>query len=74
MHNRLRELRTERRLTQAALGALVGASRQTINLIENGHHDPSLALAFAIGRRFGLPIEAIFFDSPLSAGVPGPNT
>jgi putative transcriptional regulator len=64
MHNRLRELRIERRLTQAALGALVGASRQTINLIENAHHDPSLALAFAISRLFALPIETIFFDTP----------
>ncbi|WP_395397785.1 helix-turn-helix transcriptional regulator [Novosphingobium sp. BL-8A] len=62
MHNRLRELRNERGLTQAGLAMLVGTSRQTINLIENARNDPSLSLAFAIGRVFGLPLESIFDD------------
>ncbi|WP_312846184.1 MULTISPECIES: helix-turn-helix transcriptional regulator [Sphingomonadaceae] len=63
MHNRLRELRSQHGLTQAALASQVGASRQTINLIENARHDPSLSLAFAIARLFGLPIETIFFEA-----------
>jgi putative transcriptional regulator len=60
--NRLRELRAEHGLSQAELGGRVGVSRQAINLIENGRHDPSLSLAFAMARVFGLPIEAIFVE------------
>jgi putative transcriptional regulator len=60
MKNQLRELRTGLGLSQAELGGRVGVSRQAINLIENGRHDPSLSLAFAIARIFGLPVESIF--------------
>ena len=60
MNNRLRVLRAERRLSQAELAELVGVSRQTVNAIEVGRHDPSLPLAFRIARVFGQPIEAIF--------------
>lgn len=62
MNNRLRKLRAERGLSQAELGGRVGVSRQAINLIENGKHDPSLSLAFAIARVFGLPVEAVFVE------------
>lgn len=62
MNNRLRVLRAERRLSQAELAELVDVSRQTVNAIEVGKHDPSLPLAFRIARVFGQPIEAIFSD------------
>ena len=55
-------LRAERRLSQADLAGLVDVSRQTVNAIEVGKHDPSLPLAFRIARVFGQPIEAIFAD------------
>jgi putative transcriptional regulator len=35
-------------------------SRQAINAIENGKHDPSLSLAFAIARLFGETVDSIF--------------
>lgn len=41
---------------------VLGVSRQTVNAIETGRHDPSLPLAFAIGRFFGLPVEAVFVE------------
>ena len=37
-------------------------SRQAVNAIETGKYDPSLPLAFRIGRLFGLTIEEIFDD------------
>lgn len=58
--NRIRELRTERDWTQADLADRLEVSRQTINTIEMGRYDPSLPLAFAIARLFGLSIEEIF--------------
>ena len=60
MKNRLRVLRAEREWTQAHLAKELGVSRQTVNAIETGRYDPSLPLAFRIGRLFGQPIEQIF--------------
>ena len=60
MKNRVRELRTERGWSQAALAELLDVSRQTINAIETGRYDPSLPLAFAIAKLFQTKIEVIF--------------
>ncbi len=60
MKNRIRELRAERGWTQADLGELLDVSRQTVNALETGRHDPSLTLAFAIAEVFGRTIENIF--------------
>jgi len=62
MKNRLRELRAERGWSQTELGERLNVSRQTVNAIENERYDPSLPLAFAIARVFGLRIEEIFED------------
>lgn len=60
MLNHLRELRTGRGLSQGALGAELGVSRQTINAIETGKYDPSLPLAIKIARYFGTYVETVF--------------
>jgi len=60
MKNRLRELRTVREWSQSDLADKLGVSRQTINAIETEKYDPSLPLAFKVGRLFKLPIENIF--------------
>ena len=62
MKNRLRVLRAERGWSQAELGGRIGVSRQAVNAIETGKHDPSLPLAFRLARIFGLSIEEIFDD------------
>lgn len=62
MDNRLRVLRAEHGWSQADLGERLGVSRQAINAIETGKHDPSLPLAFRIARLFGQGIEQIFKD------------
>jgi putative transcriptional regulator len=64
MNNRLRELRTERRWSQADLADRLDVSRQTINALETGRYDPSLPLAFKISAVFDLPLEALFFPEP----------
>lgn len=66
MHNRLKELRAERSWSQSELAQRLEVSRQSVNAIETGKYDPSLPLAFRIGRVFGLPIEAIFSDEVTS--------
>ncbi len=62
MRNRLRVLRAERGWSQAELGGRIGVSRQAVNAIETGKHDPSLPLAFKLARLFGMSIEEIFED------------
>lgn len=62
MDNQLRVLRAERNWSQAELGGRLGVSRQAVNAIETGKHDPSLPLAFRIARLFEQPIEDIFSD------------
>lgn len=62
MNNRLKVLRAERNWSQAELAEQLGVSRQTVNALETGRYDPSLPLAFKIGRVFGQPIESIFSD------------
>ena len=60
MKNRIHVLRAERRWSQAALGERVGVSRQAINAIETGKHDPSLSLAFKIAEAFDLRVDDVF--------------
>jgi putative transcriptional regulator len=63
MDNDVRKRRTERGLSQAALGQALGVSRQTINAIEKGRYLPSLPLAIALARHFGTSVEEMFSDN-----------
>ncbi len=61
--NRLRVLRAEKKWSQARLAEAVGVSRQAINTIENGRHDPSITLAYRIARALDVAIgDAFQFD------------
>lgn len=62
MQNRLRELRAVHGWSQAELAGRIDVSRQAINAIETGKHDPSLSLAFRIARIFMKSIEEVFDD------------
>lgn len=61
MKNRVRDLRAERKWSQADLADRLDVSRQTINSIETGKYDPSLPLAFRIAALFHNRIEEVFF-------------
>lgn len=60
LHNRLREVREARGLTQGQLAELVGVSRKTINTVENGVFVPSTLIALKLARALGEPVEALF--------------
>ena len=60
LRNDVKVRRLERDLSQAELAKAVRVSRQTINSIETGKYVPSLPLALALGRFFGVPIEEMF--------------
>lgn len=63
LRNRLREVRTEKKLSQAQLAAMVGVSRNTISSIETGQFNPTaklaLILCIALDRKFE---DLFYFD------------
>jgi putative transcriptional regulator len=60
MNNRLKDLRTQRKVSQNALAEALSVSRQTINSIENGKFDPSLTLVMKLTRYFEVSLDEIF--------------
>lgn len=60
LYNRLKEHRARIGVNQQELGAMVGASRQTISLIERGDYSPSVTLALKIATVFGVSVEDVF--------------
>jgi putative transcriptional regulator len=62
MKNKVRELRVKHDVAQGQLAEAMGVSRQTINSIENERYTPSLPLALALARHFGVTVEEMFDD------------
>lgn len=60
LKNKLKEHRAKIGVNQQELGRMVGASRQTISLIERGDYSPSIVLALKIAKVCGVPVEDIF--------------
>ena len=58
--NAVYALRAKEGLTQEALAARVGVTRQTIISIEKGNYTPSVLLALKLAAVFKVPIEALF--------------
>ena len=56
------QARTEKGLSQEALAAAVGVSRQTINAIEKGDYNPTIRLCISICRVLGLTLNDLFWD------------
>ena len=61
LYNRLKEIRTERGLTQAQLAERVGVTRKTVNTVENGVFSPSALLAIKLARELSVPVEQLFW-------------
>lgn len=61
LKNRLKDIRTEKGLSQSTLAEMVGVSRNTISSIETGQFCPTaklaLILCIALDRRF----EDVFY-------------
>jgi putative transcriptional regulator len=65
IENQIRRLRFDHgEMTQEALAARVGVTRQTIIAVEQAKYSPSLDVAFRIADAFGVPLEAVFQYHP----------
>ena len=62
--NRIRNLRLEANLSQQELAEQVGATRQTINAIEQEKYSPSLELAFRLVLVFNAEFGDVFQFHP----------
>lgn len=59
---RMRDARTRLGLSQTDLAERVGATRQTIGLIEAGRYNPSLKLCTAICKALGATLNDLFWN------------
>ena len=58
----MKQARSEKGLSQEALAAAVGVSRQTINAIEKGDYNPTIRLCISICRVLGLTLNDLFWE------------
>lgn len=61
LKNRLREIRAEKRMSQAQLAQLVGVSRNTISSIETGQFCPTAKLALVLCVALDKKFEEVFY-------------
>lgn len=61
LKNRVKEVRTEKKLSQVHLAELVSVSRQTISSIENGQFSPTAKLALIICIALDKKFEDLFY-------------
>ena len=61
LKNRIKEARTEQKLSQAALAELVGVSRNTISSIETGQFSPTATLALILCIALDKKFEELFY-------------
>ena len=60
LYNSLKEYRARLGINQQELGKRVGASRQTISLMERGDDSPSVTRALKIAKECNATVEEIF--------------
>lgn len=57
----LRQARNDKGLSQADLARIIGVSRQTINMIENGDYNPTLLLCIKICKVLDKTLDQLFW-------------
>lgn len=61
LHNNLKQIRSEKKISQAQLAEMVGVSRNTISSIETGQYQPTAKLALILCIALDKKFEDIFF-------------
>jgi len=62
MKNNVKIARMKASITQEQLAKRVGATRQTIGLIEKGKYNPSLQLCIAIAKQLNKTLDELFWE------------
>ena len=61
LHNNLKKIRTEQKLSQSQLAEIVGVSRNTISSIETGQFNPTAKLALILCIALDKKFEELFY-------------
>ena len=61
LKDRLKEIRTEKKISQSELAEMVGVSRNTISSIETGQFSPTAKLALILCIALEKKFEDVFF-------------
>lgn len=61
LKNRLKEIRSEQKLSQSQLAEMVGVSRNTISSIETGQFNPTAKLALILCIALDKKFEDLFY-------------
>lgn len=61
LHNRLKEARAEKGMSQSELAQIVGVSRNTISSIETGQFNPTAKLALILCIALDKKFEELFY-------------
>lgn len=61
-NEKMREARRGKNISQTELAKAIGVSRQTINMIENGDYNPTVALCIKICRALDKTLDQLFWD------------
>ena len=62
INERMKQARLAKNLSQAELAKCIGVSRQTINMIENGEYNPTIALCLKVCERLDKTLNGLFWE------------
>ena len=62
INQRMKAARQGKHLSQAELAKIIGVSRQTVNMIENGDYNPTVALCIKICRALDVTLNDLFWE------------
>ena len=63
INNKMKESRINKGYSQGDLSKIIGVSRQTINMIENGEYNPTLALCIKICKVLDKTLDELFWEA-----------
>lgn len=63
INNKMKESRINKGYSQGDLAKIIGVSRQTINMIENGEYNPTLALCIKICKVLDKTLDELFWEA-----------
>lgn len=61
MNHKMKQARLDKSLSQTELARDIGVSRQTINMIENGDYNPTIALCIKICKALDKTLDELFW-------------
>lgn len=62
VNEKMKKARLAKGLSQTELAKQIGVSRQTINMIENGDYNPTIALCLKICKVLGQTLDSLFWE------------